>query len=905
MKKSFMTRVLATGLSLAMAFSLTAATNVSVASAAAKPAMKSTKMTVKVGQSKNYQATAATQKAYKITGIKMSAAGKTKASVTINSSKKSIKVTGLAATKSSNVIITFKNNSTKKTTKVTTKVVVKEVVTKQAIVSAEATGVKTITLTMAKDVASVASPVAIAVKKGTLAMDTKLIAGDYVVTVKGLETEDLTATVAVAKDETLTTYEISEELAMRTSSATDKAVAYYWALNQYGEHMVADEPQVTSSFSSGADTRINRTATATVAGEIYIDNIPTVLAIKGTKGTIVLVDKTSGVNKNQEVVISDCATATKATFVGAYDTTKSKIVDLTAGANLNNIYLLISLEDQYGREVAQADINANDINVTIAGGLTKLEAANTDLNAGSTAVVVDGKEYIAVKLKPGTAVAGTYTVTIVNSRKGMLLTDSYTVLDNVVISSISLNADNGLYVGEENTMSYEITDKNGNSVTDYALLRSFNGVGLVRFSNETYGQMRWEKNADGTAKLVYDLTTGTLPSFTNGDTDTESTISTITVSCNEVTSTNFMVKSPQLTVKEKRIVKDAYGYDAKEATSVAVGKTLYINPKKFIFVDQYSNKVTSDDGFYPKSYQVTQTTPIASADSGCAVYVHDPDSVFSIVSAGGVNTLMSTSAPEGKIDLLATKAGNATIYLKYYAVGESGVASPQYYDAKFVVTATDTDKTDATVLKIDKIFDGNYENVSATSKTAIAASNIVVKGVTAGSETVIPNTQYVIVKKENSSFTSEEIAKGVTTKTAKVTIQVTTHDNSNNNIETLLTGEWTISGDAPKAAKVDSAKAAGVLPSVVSNAAVTKTQFENMFNFKDQYGNAVTTNLGGVTYDVNVTKDEGAFSYTYVSGGTNDASIVFKTPGTYTVKVTATVNGTSKTYKDTITVTNS
>ena len=200
MKKSFMTRVLATGLSLAMAFSLSAATNVSVASAAAKPAMKSSKMTVKVGQKKNYQATAATQKAYKITKVKMSAAGKTKAKVTINSSKKSIKVEGLAATKGSNVVISFKNNKTKKTTKVTTKVVVKEVATKQAIVKAEATGVTTIPLTMAKEVPSVDTPVAITVKKGTvkvtpasvkiegtkvvIALGSKIAEGTYSVTYK-------------------------------------------------------------------------------------------------------------------------------------------------------------------------------------------------------------------------------------------------------------------------------------------------------------------------------------------------------------------------------------------------------------------------------------------------------------------------------------------------------------------------------------------------------------------------------------------------------------------------------------------------------------------------------------------------------------------------------------------------
>lgn len=933
MKKSFMTRVLATGLSVAMAFSLSAATNVTTASAAVKKASTTTFMKVatkNVTEGKTtttYMNSTATKK-YRIKSHTESSVAKKYISVVMTSSRKGLKITakdgavtnaGLEK-KGVNVKINFAAaksvaavKKAKATKYVNLKVAVKAApVEKQAIVSAEATGVKTITLTMAKDVASVASPVAITVKKGTstkeftptaegktitLAMDTKLIAGDYAVTIKGLEAEDLNATVTVAKDETLTTYEISNELAMRTSSATDQAVAYYWALNQYGEHMVADEPQVTSSFSAGTDTFIHRTATATVAGEIYVNNIPTVLAIKGTKGTIVLVDKTSGVNVNKEVVVSDCATATKATWVGAYDTTKSKIVDLTAGTQLGNIYLLVSLEDQYGREIAQTDIAANDINVTIAGGLTKLEALNTDLAAGSTAVIVDGKEYIAIKLKSGIAVAGDYTVTIVNSKKGMLLTDTYKVDDSVVVSSISVQADNGLYVGEENTMSYEITDTKGNSVTDYALLRN----GLVRFDNETYGDMRWEKNADGSAKLVYDLTTRT-PSFTNANSDTESTISTVTIFANEVTSTNYIVKSPQFTVKEARIVKDAYGFDAKEATSVAKGSTLTIDPKKFVYVDQYSNKVTSDDKFYPSSYMVSGSG-IVAADSGCAVGIYDPDAVFTITSPASaqMGTLLATSE---KIALKATKAGTATLYLKYYAVGEAGIADAKNYDAKIIVSATDTDKVDSTVLKIASIFDGNYEDVSVNSKSAIKASNIVVKGITAGSETVIPVSQYVIVKTDNASFTAEEIAKGTTTKKAKVTIQVTTHDSSNNNIETQLTGEWTISGDAAKAAKVDSAKATGQIGSVTSGAAVSGSDLAALFNFKDQYGKAVTTNLGDVTYKINVINDQGANSYTVMSDETNSASVVFYATGSYTVKVTATVNGTSKEYKETFTVSN-
>lgn len=144
MKKSFMTRALATGLSLAMAFSLTAVSNVSTASAAADPAMNSTTMTVKIGQSKNFKATKATRSAYKIVNLKMSKAGKTKADVSINEGGKSIKVTGKAATKKSNLVITFKNKTTKKKSTVTTKVVVKE----------ETPVVETLSLTAVKQTAS-------------------------------------------------------------------------------------------------------------------------------------------------------------------------------------------------------------------------------------------------------------------------------------------------------------------------------------------------------------------------------------------------------------------------------------------------------------------------------------------------------------------------------------------------------------------------------------------------------------------------------------------------------------------------------------------------------------------------------------------------------------------------------
>ena len=103
------------------------------------------------------------------------------------------------------------------------------------------------------------------------------------------------------------------------------------------------------------------------------------------------------------------------------------------------------------------------------------------------------------------------------------------------------------------------------------------------------------------------------------------------------------------------------------------------------------------------------------------------------------------------------------------------------------------------------------------------------------------------------------------------------------------------------------------LTSATKNAAVTAGALQKCFTFEDQYntnssaGVAATTILGAgkiagnVTYDINVVNGA-TDSYRVTGGGTNGASIVFTKSGTYTVKVTATVNGASKTVTLSVTV---
>lgn len=126
MKKSFMTRVLATGLSVAMAFSLSTATNLVSAEAASKPVLvdydtngSGKTMTVNVGETAKIKVNKATKKNYKIASVKPSSnkirAAKNKAGTVVT-------VRGLVATeenKPAAIKVSFTAKKTGKTSKYT------------------------------------------------------------------------------------------------------------------------------------------------------------------------------------------------------------------------------------------------------------------------------------------------------------------------------------------------------------------------------------------------------------------------------------------------------------------------------------------------------------------------------------------------------------------------------------------------------------------------------------------------------------------------------------------------------------------------------------------------------------------------------------------------------------------
>lgn len=785
--------------------------------------------------------------------------------------------------------------------------------------NASVTGVKTITVEFNKAIAD-ASKVKATVKKGTadrackatvdgskitLAMDAKLIKGTYTVSVEGVADTAMTADVVVEKDETLTSFKVSSAATMaRTSDAnatpaTNSAVVVFEALNQYNERMTVSDPQVSCTLGTA---RISKSATATAAGEITISDMQAVMAIQGTKGTVILVDKNNGVNANAEVTVSAVATPATLEVAGVYNANSNKIEDLKAGDKLYNggYYILFTAKDQYENDFTNATVFNKITTISIAGGLTNVELYD-DSNYVSTRTV-DGKDYLAIKLGGAAAKAGTYNVTIVNKERGMLLNNTYTVADSVVVKSINITADKGLYANKgEQELSYEITDQNGNSVTSYAVL---NDSSVVRFGDSRF---KFVKNTDGTAKLVFDAGTDAdvtaLNNSINKQTndDKESTPLILTVYANPSTSSNFIVKPMTLTIYEQKIAKSVSKLKADTATVLALDKTLEVSLGDIVYADQYGNEMSAGDaGLDVAEKTVDGETVIKVTDSAT---VSAGQTSYYVDAKDGMTVSLSSDKKKLVFDAtsVSSKSPSATVYLRY---GKRATTSD--YDYKFVVTATDTTGVDASTLKIKSINDGNMISAVADGddyKATITVNDIKVVGKIGGVDTIIPSSQYVIKSTKDMTIKADEYSKGTKTKTASVTIQVTTQDANGTRTETELTGTFKITAATAFIAKVDGVKDAGVVAGVSSpDATVTGSALKALFKYKDQFGGDLaytpsTSGAGDVKISVDVYKLPAGLS-------AEDCKIVGSGTSDTTVRLTRgyTVDGTDYGYTYTLSV---
>ena len=760
--------------------------------------------------------------------------------------------------------------------------------------TAAATAVKEITLTFNKAVADT-TVAKITVKKGNatptftakwaddkksvvLAMDSKLTKGTYDVTVSGLEKEDLTASVTV-EDQKVTGFQLLSTNLVAGALPVTCGTIKFKGVDQYGNFMNAGNVTVSSSFGTlftkSADMSNDANATNTFSTSsdpttVYV-KITSAMAILGTKGTITIVGG-NGVNLTSEITLVEPSKAVKVESLGLYNTDKKKFMDMTAGDDASKYVIALKFTNQYDVELSFDEAKDQAIAVTVAGGTTNVDSKkNADGKVVPEEVTIDGKKVYAIRLV-NTAKAGNIQATVVNPSYGLLDNLSFTVAPGTVIKSFSVSADNDVYAGENNTLSYTAIDAEGNEVTKYDVLsKALTGTVIEKDADGkdikvtkviTPDDVTLEKQADGSAKLIYHPTT----TASNGDfTGSELKSLMFTLYPGE---TNILVAQTTVKVNQARVIWEVNGIDTSKVTATASASAIRLKPTDFKIADQYGNTLTSDqiknawvDG---KSIIVDDS----KATKWTAGKVGKADAEISFTPAEDV--------ADGDVEFVVKAADNGT-----------------HKDEGFKLQLSKVNAGDASDFAIEWTNGQKVFNVKNGGLKLNISNDFSVVGRVSGKKVEIPKENYSVISGDfqaQNDGSKETISKAATLKIAVTDAEHKTH---------IIESEYTYSNENAKLTKIDSGDKTSYdkLSDLSVADLLTKDNTAGAFKLLDQYGELMDSVPSDVTADISITAGEGYVEFNGTNkatvkasaGKTVDKIVVTLTCGSLTKTVTVTI----------------
>ena len=728
------------------------------------------------------------------------------------------------------------------------KLVVKD---NKTTMTAAPTKVKEITLTFSKAVADTAAA-KITVKKGNvtptyssakwaddaksvvLAMDSKLTAGTYDVTVSGIEAADLTASIAVENQRLDKFVLISNELVADYKDPS-KATISFKAVDQYGERISCTDVNVNVTLG---DTKGKYQVPSNKDTTVEVTNINSVLRIAGQSGKITIVDSNSGKSLVEDITYQPAAKATKVEVVGIYDKSGKKVETLTAGKSISGYKVAFKFYDQYAKEQNPVAMSADaaalkDIQCTVVGGTTTVTGASILSKAP-----LGGTEYAVCELAaPGNIKAGSFQITVVNTKHGLLDTFSYIVENATVIKEFSVSQDSDVYAGESAELSYTAIDTNGNEVKDYNVLKQ-----AFEVENSMPASVTLKKQADGSAKMMYKYE-GNIPNATTGGTMSVNEVLTFQLYKNEIYT---VVKNATVRVNQARDLWEVTGVN--KATAGVAGTKLTFKAEDFKIIDQYGNTLTKT--------QINDRIKAGNVISFGAI-------TGAAWTLSGATTGLTTATDE-----FIAEVGSDTVKIPV------NVKSQNKNDEGIVLALSCKDADKATDFEIK--WNNGVNHFYAENNVAIDKSKFEVYGKVDGQSIKIPAENYEITGVTGNAALGKASEKGEKTVDGTVTVSVSTK-NDNKYVTTSITGNFTCSN---KASAINSIKA-----NSADLAAGSKLDVAGMakgFDFKDQYGktiNASDLSSYSVTASVVVLSAVTGSAIGVKYDGTNKCEVVDATVG--------------------------
>jgi len=570
-----------------------------------------------------------------------------------------------------------------------------------------------------------------------------------------------------------------------TVGSSTKAIVRYEVLNQYGEPISGVAIKWTTSLGQSGVTdntgklELQSSSALTPGQVVYLTGVHV------GSGTII----------NTQVTVALPAVVDSIKIKGIYDTVDGKFVDLPANFKDDRYVLLFEAYDQYGNKVDYDNVQEDEIVFSSLNPLLVNVTVGTDDSKKPEKLDVDGTEYLVAKLSPGSYVAngGSATIQAIAVYAGKVATYEINVPALAVVKTFYLYAPTKIVAeGEKVEIPFEAYDQFGNRITSYEVLdAATDGNGVLRFTASN-GSIDFEKNKDGSAKLVYTAPDdGAEPNF-----DLPVYISSVVIGGN--------ISNISFAVKDKAVPTVVVGLEGV-TLNIMEGASIKIEPKNVKVQDQYGRT------FLWKYYEGDDKLALSSGNESVAAVAKEKDDHFVV-----------TAKTKGKATLTLTIDGEASSGYRFTV----NVVKPE-------------DVVEYEIADVPLMKEGAEKTLSISGKLGNGAAVVVnqyqvVKEVVSTNEAVLevtlPEADDDAVKLTAVEQTSDP-EDDVTVKVI-ITIEGPTEP-------IVITKEVTISYKDPYAVRIE-------VDPEVEVTDLEETTLLQVFKVIDQYGEEITTNKGTV-----------------------------------------------------------
>ncbi|WP_213485618.1 S-layer homology domain-containing protein [Thermobacillus xylanilyticus] len=407
-------------------------------------------------------------------------------------------------------------------------------------------------------------------KKAIVELTTRLQNGDSVVTISGIEANNIEAKFQ-AEDERVTQLKFkSDKLALQSLTDFTKAKVGFQVLNQFGEETtLAYSPNFVVSKAGATASAANGvlTVTATNTNPFYLNEQVMITGYLSVSTYVVTFSETLSVGQPSQIDSIE--------FKGVYHDDNKQ---LNTSSKFEDFYVLIEAKDQYGNKLKATDVQ-NGVLYSVTNPMIFQIKGIVD-NKGPN------KDQVAIQLAdPVYALGydGTNTIRI-QSYSGKTFTYDVQVPKAATVAKIALSAPNQVVASNDDSVKipFVAEDQNGNRITKYSELKDKLEVLPSPLAGSTFAL----KEDYVTKEAYLELT---LPNNLNVQYALPVYLSVRIKNSAEVASVQFNI--------EKAWTPESISGLKDVASDLAVNATVSIEPKHVVVKDNYGRDKELKDLF--------------------------------------------------------------------------------------------------------------------------------------------------------------------------------------------------------------------------------------------------------------------------------------------------------------------